>query len=196
MNNKGFIGSIGDDFPSLIPLFFGILLFFSTIGFALTTINQRNAYINTYIDSIKIAKTALGKGLISNYNQFEQIKRKIVGTSTYIVGLIYVDKNILYEEESFLSDFLTDITKDSFIKESEDCISFTKDNSIKIGSCLSDDYNYFVFSSPNLKDQLDDFDSIDLTDITKTNKFYSYIYPIGLYTKKGVLPVYLVVFVW
>ncbi|PIU22589.1 MAG: hypothetical protein COT14_00330, partial [Candidatus Diapherotrites archaeon CG08_land_8_20_14_0_20_30_16] len=77
-SSRGFIGSIGDDLPSLIPLFFALMIFFTALAFAFTTINEKNATINTYLDSLTIAKTALSDGSFASLSEFQNTGKNIV----------------------------------------------------------------------------------------------------------------------
>ena len=36
----------------------------------------------------------------------------------------------------------------------------------------------------------------NLTNLSKTNKVFTYVYPVGLMTPKGVMSVFLIVMVW
>lgn len=203
---KGFIGAIGDDFPSLIPLFFGVILFFSSIGYAFTTINERNSYINTYVDSLKIAKTALGKGTISNFNDFKSNSEKIISTSNFIAGIVYRENSELNPNQDY-SDSLEIIEKENtfvcennefFILKESDLPKYTlkvngENNLTTIGRC-SEDYNIYYAASPSAEELLEN--ELSLSDLARYHKIFNYIYPIGLMTPKGVVPAFLVVIVW
>jgi len=187
-NKKGFIGAIGDDFPSLIPLFFAILLFFSCLGYAFVTINERNTYINTYIDSLKIAKTALGPGNYSDYQNFKDITNRIVTSSNYIVGLIYIEPD---DDNPNIN--LDVITEDTFISQDIENIKLSDSKTLPVVPPAETD-RYYYNASKHAQELIND--EINLMEIGRGNKLFYYVYPVGLMTGKGVIPVYLVVFVW
>ncbi len=70
MNKKGYIGAIGDDLPSLIPIFLGITIFFAVF------LNTYNVYRNNTDlyslrnDAINISAIMKEEPLISDRNQF------------------------------------------------------------------------------------------------------------------------------
>jgi len=70
MNKKGYIGAIGDDLPSLIPLFIGLTIFFAVF------LNTYNVYRNNTDlyslrnDAINISGIIKEEPLISDQNQF------------------------------------------------------------------------------------------------------------------------------
>ena len=85
---KGFIGSIGDDLPSLIPLFFALMIFFAGLAFVFTNINDKNTQMNAYLDSLTIAKSALGKSSFSSHEDFMNTSKDLIVLSNYMFGLI------------------------------------------------------------------------------------------------------------
>jgi len=191
MNKKGFIGSIGDDFPSLIPLFFAVLIFFSSLGYSFTTMNDRNDYINTYVDSLKIAKTALGKGNYSSYEDFMQTQESIITTSNYVVGLVYIDKNIFDEYTVSFEE----LDYDTFIRHELGELVLFEDR--KLPDPDGDSEQVYLHYSSSLQDDFEkNGKGINITDTAKLNKVFSYVYPVGLMTSKGVLAAYLIVLVW
>ena len=50
---KGFIGPLGDDFPSIFPIVAGVVLFFGTLAYANGVIQEKNDYL-------EVRKAALG----------------------------------------------------------------------------------------------------------------------------------------
>lgn len=72
MNKKGYIGAIGDDLPSLIPIFLGITIFFAVF---LSTYNVYRNNTDLYSlrnDAINIAGVMKEEPLIADQNQFNK----------------------------------------------------------------------------------------------------------------------------
>ncbi|MFH0714828.1 MAG: hypothetical protein V1847_03185 [Candidatus Diapherotrites archaeon] len=58
----GFIGPIGDDLPSLIPLVFALVVFFAAFQSALSTFDSKNASFADDLDALKVARILRGSG--------------------------------------------------------------------------------------------------------------------------------------
>ena len=197
-SSRGFIGSIGDDLPSLIPLFFALMIFFTALAFAFTTINEKNATINTYLDSLTIAKTALSDGSFASLSEFQNTGKNIVTMSNYLYGLVYIPKdNLSFDFESLLGENINDAfiqaCKDGNIKFSDNTILTTE--GVKNTNCDDDDDSYFLLSSSNVKEKLNQGGYDLLEDLKHRNYFY-YLYPVTLLTPIGYNIVYLLVLVW
>ncbi len=67
---KGFIGPIGDDLPSLIPIVTGLVIFFSVFVLTLNTYNEKNDYLEKQIDMTSVARDLKGDSLLLNWSQF------------------------------------------------------------------------------------------------------------------------------
>lgn len=138
MFERGFIGPIGDDLPSLIPIVTGLVIFFSVFVLTLNTYNEKNVFLEKQIDMTSVARDLKGDSLILNWEQFNercsamQIKRY---PYSFIVAI--------YSANMDLKDVITEF-KDSSSFTSEDVInsnsfSFLKqpveDGSIKSFYC-------------------------------------------------------------
>lgn len=197
-SSRGFIGSIGDDLPSLIPLFFALMIFFTALAFAFTTINEKNATINTYLDSLTIAKTALSDGSFASLSEFQNTGKNIVTMSNYLYGLVYIPKNnpsFDFEEllEGDIKNAFIQACKKGNIKFSDNTILTTE--GVKNTNCDGDDDSYFLLSSSNVKEKLNQGGYDLLEDLKHRNYFY-YLYPVTLLTPIGYNIVYLLVLVW
>jgi len=69
---KGFIGAIGDDLPSLIPIVCALLIFFSAFSATLSIYNTENARVSTDMGMLSIARSLKGDSLLLNFSQFEK----------------------------------------------------------------------------------------------------------------------------
>lgn len=76
-NKKGYIGAIGDDLPSLIPIFVGLTIFFAVF------LNTYNVYRNNTDlyslrnDAINISGIIKENAIISDQNQFMQSCKRV-----------------------------------------------------------------------------------------------------------------------
>ena len=70
-NIKGFLGPIGDDLPSLIPILFGLAIFFSSFTFAYQAFDAENANFKYAINAMDLAKTVKSDSFISGYADFK-----------------------------------------------------------------------------------------------------------------------------
>lgn len=198
LNKKGFIGSIGDDLPSLIPTFFAILIFFTGVAFAFNAINDKNDYLSTYLDSLTIAKSALGDGSFSSYDDFINTSKDLTVMSNYIFGVVYPLTTIN------LDDIFDDKRK-FFITEFDEGLALYFNDGIYKGIKKSNnqfsninnssDYNVYLVTSENLKQDVDN-DFTEVLENLKNKEFFQYVYPVEIYTTKGFLTAYLVIFVW
>jgi len=71
-SKKGFIGAIGDDLPSLIPIVFALLIFFSAFTATLAIYNSENAAVQTDMGMLSIARNLKGDSLVLNLSQFQE----------------------------------------------------------------------------------------------------------------------------
>jgi hypothetical protein len=202
-NIKGFIGSIGDDLPSLIPLFFALMIFFGALAFAFTTINEKNSTINTYIDSLTIAKSALSDGAFASLSEFNETQSSFVTLSNYMYGLIYLPDDAEYDFESL---FEYDV-KDIFVKECDNNKSMNLyadlyvDNTGLVDSdpCsgAGREWQNFLIASPSALEKINvEEDSYGLLQEIKNRKYFYYLYPVTILTPVGQKVVYLIVLVW
>jgi len=202
---KGFIGSIGDDLPSLVPLFFALMIFFAALAFAFTTINNRNATINTYIDSLTIARSALGSGAYYNLTDFLNSQKQIVTMSNYFYGLIYLSPSEsttnnfedVFSNEELKSVFIQECSDNAIYlpTDSSSGIKISKDGVKKPGQPC-DDGNAFFVASSSVSEAIDSGNLQSLLQDIKHKKYFYYLYPVTLLTPNGYLVVYLMVMVW
>lgn len=113
LNKKGFIGAIGDDLPSLIPLIIAILIFFSVFTNTLMVYDQKNSTLRKQIELSSISRTIKGESLIYDQPYFldnctaSKLKRS---NYNYMVAL--------YSNEYLVDEGINAILKD-FIEASE-----------------------------------------------------------------------------
>jgi len=94
---RGFIGPIGDDLPSLVPLVISLLLFFSIFTLTLNTYNSKNFFINKQIEMTSAAREIKGDSLILNLDQFMKKCRTVSGKNfpyNFMVGIYGADSDL------------------------------------------------------------------------------------------------------
>lgn len=68
---RGYLGPIGDDIPSLIPIIVGLLTFFAAFTFTLNSYNQRAQLFSADRDTLIIANTLKGDSYLATYAEFD-----------------------------------------------------------------------------------------------------------------------------
>jgi hypothetical protein len=70
LNKKGFIGAIGDDLPSLIPIIVALVLFFTIFSLTLNTYTTKNITLRKNMSLMSISRELKGDSLLLDVNQF------------------------------------------------------------------------------------------------------------------------------
>ncbi len=169
---RGFIGAIGDDLPSLIPLVVSLLLFFSVFALALNTYNYKNLEFKKQLTVISVAKQIKQDSLLLNVQHFLDNcddAKKTPLPYNFFAGV-------------FPSDF--DLTKIAhYVDEYGDFQAFNTDGVITGFSDKQDspDYSGLKYSCKFIK--------IGARDLTEKSKNYSIrFYPIAVQTKLLISP--------
>jgi hypothetical protein len=71
LNSRGYLGSIGDDLPSLIPITFALLVFFAALNFSFGQFDEKQTLFDQKLLTLKIASTIKGDSIINDYEQFK-----------------------------------------------------------------------------------------------------------------------------
>ena len=75
---KGFIGPISDDLPSLIIIFTGLLVFFTSMNYAFFLYNQKVHQFYVHKGALHISRTILSRGVLpEDYDVLENIGRPV-----------------------------------------------------------------------------------------------------------------------
>lgn len=69
---KGFLGPIGDDLPSLIPLIFALMMFFYVFTFTWNVFDQRGKSFNDALAALRIGNTLKGNNYLRGLGVFEE----------------------------------------------------------------------------------------------------------------------------
>jgi len=73
INKKGFIGPIGDDIPSLIPLIFALVLFFGVFSYSLNEFDRHNTVFDRSVESSKITAEMRSAAYIQGHDSFQKV---------------------------------------------------------------------------------------------------------------------------
>lgn len=71
IGQRGFVGPIGDDLPSLIPLTVALLVFFGAFGFAFNHFEGKKQDFDQRLLVLSIGKTLKGDSLIDSYEKWQ-----------------------------------------------------------------------------------------------------------------------------
>ena len=93
-SQKGFISSIGDDFPSLIPIFLGLLIFFSVFLSTYNTYKTNTTAFSLQQQAISVATIMKTEPVISDYNSFTDICDKVNTNKKWVAFLTDLDMNV------------------------------------------------------------------------------------------------------
>jgi hypothetical protein len=117
LSKKGFIGPIGDDLPSLIPIVVSLLLFFTIFAITLNSYSSKNSEIAKQTVMISASREMKGDSIILSYEQFkdrcDRLKLKYYPYNFMMA--VYPTGGINSSEE--LQYVLTNFTKMSFDQE-------------------------------------------------------------------------------
>ncbi len=71
-SSKGFLGPIGDDLPSLIPLIFALMMFFYVFTFTWNIFDQRSRAFDDAIAVLRVGNTLKGGNYLRGIDMFKQ----------------------------------------------------------------------------------------------------------------------------
>ena len=88
-SQKGFLGPIGDDLPSLIPLVFALMIFFAVFYLTFNVFNDRTKDFDNDTSAVQISAALRGAGYIDSVQQFTDLCKNInVKSIDYFAGII------------------------------------------------------------------------------------------------------------
>lgn len=70
---KGFVGPLGDDLPSIFPIVAAVILFISTVLYANSLVNQKNAELELRQAVLGLSYIATEKGLLADIKAFDSL---------------------------------------------------------------------------------------------------------------------------
>jgi hypothetical protein len=105
---KGFVGPIGDDIPSLIPLTIALLIFFSAFAFAFNSYEEKKAEFDQRLLLLSIGKTLKGDNLLDSYQKWSDACNNLEVTRykfRAVVFLVSTKPNAEFHNYEFFSDW-------------------------------------------------------------------------------------------
>ena len=85
---KGFIGPLGDDLPSLIPILVGLIIFFSSFTFAFNAFDKRNSDLASDRAVLEVARVLQSNGYIVGVEDFERLCASLnIAEVQYLAGI-------------------------------------------------------------------------------------------------------------
>ncbi|MDP2666490.1 MAG: hypothetical protein Q8P05_03250 [Candidatus Diapherotrites archaeon] len=89
LGDRGYLGPVGDDIPSLIPIVVALVIFFSAFTFTLNEFNSRGQSFNADRDVLIIANALKGDSYIASYPEFGRACAGLrVRGLNYVAGLV------------------------------------------------------------------------------------------------------------
>jgi len=95
LKQKGYMGPIGDDLPSLIPLMFALVIFFSSFYSTVNIYNDRTVDFENDIAVVQISASLRGTGFIASIHDFNSSCNALNVRQPYFsAGLMDLDKDV------------------------------------------------------------------------------------------------------
>jgi hypothetical protein len=168
-SKKGFIGAIGDDLPSLIPIFIGLMIFFAVFLNVFNDYNAKNKMYGLNQEAIEISMQLKSDPVIISRDHFLEKCNKINSTKRWMAFLVDLPLDTISYQ---------DLTLDGFISDHEDYVLKTIDD--------SGDLDHFICNENYLN---------DLND--KSIRKIDFLYPITVQRDSGVTtPARLYILIW
>ena len=128
VGKKGFIGPIGDDLPSLIPIVSALLLFFMIFTLTLNTYNQKNSALRKQIELISVSKQLRGESIIIDFDEFngkcDDIKLKKYYYN-FMIAIYDIDSDLKTVVDDFRGSVISDEDySDNFLKDTSGNVYF------------------------------------------------------------------------
>lgn len=201
--SKGFIGAIGDDLPSLIPIIFALVLFFAVFGYSLDVFHQKTDFMQMKLSGLQIASTIKQNSLLSGEHGFLRGCSKVTQREYNYVAVLL--RGLDDDSWDNFGEADWEFDPQNYEKSPSVSVDFIKDNGIlDSGVPIVEDPNtgYKFFCSNLSLDSSDNSgtaDSIDqeLGKLEWRSSFVTYTYPVGIQlTDNDIHLARLVVMVW
>lgn len=90
VGEKGFLGPIGDDLPSLIPLLFALMIFFYVFTFTWSIFDQRGQAFDDAISALRVGNTMKGNNYMRGMDSFQErcSEAKSIRSVKFMAGLL------------------------------------------------------------------------------------------------------------
>ncbi len=113
-SSKGFLGPIGDDLPSLIPLIFALMMFFYVFTFTWNIFDQRSIAFDDAISVLSVGNTLKGGNYLRGIDMFKQrcAEAQNIRNVKFMAGLLPLSTGpgqefVGLDVETLESDFFT-----------------------------------------------------------------------------------------
>jgi len=169
---KGFIGPIGDDIPSLIPLLLGLVIFFSTFTTAFNSFDRINTEFDSDLAVMNITRIMQSNSYVVGYDEYKRHCDEIgVVNSSFIAVLTdnWVNESTALPDAQSIFD-----------------IKIFEDSENHLYTCSN-------LSSSGAPEFISDYLS---AENAAERKVSSRVFPIALEDEKIVKPMHLVVITW
>ncbi len=112
-NKKGFLGPIGDDLPSLIPLLFALVIFFSTFTSTFNVYQKGAATFSNNTDVLRLANVLKGDSYLRDFSEFEtacnQVTVSGISFKAFIIPLKIGSQNFNFNPKELVNKDETQI---------------------------------------------------------------------------------------
>lgn len=178
IGNKGYLGPIGDDIPSLIPILVGLVTFFAAFTFTLNEYNARTASFNADRDTLVIANALKGDSYIATFPEFDSACKGLrVRGLNYAAGIV----------ESSSWEAIADEAEDSGLSRLAEMTDHIYSMEGKPLSCAA--------GIPPLEEGVDEHTDA-LVEVLESRPFVVLAFPLALQVQYAVVPSTLVVITW
>jgi hypothetical protein len=160
---KGFIGPIGDDLPSLIPIVVSLLLFFMIFSATLSTYSSKNLEIRKQTDMLSAARIIKGDSIILSIDQFKD-RCDTVKMKNYPSSFMFA----IYKADYDISTVINDFANETAIDPATNTPEKISENFLK-----EDDVSYFCGYQKRSGNRLS----------SATRNYALRFYPIAIQTK-------------
>ncbi len=174
LNARGYLGPIGDDIPSLIPIIVGMITFFAAFTFTLNEYNQRSASFAADRDTLIIANSLKGDSYLSSFSEFD-----LACKGLRVRGLHYVAAVV---ESTQWNKILIDAQQNPDRHQ----LSFVADHVFAINNT-----SLLCVNGIDVP-----FTSVELGDVLQNNQYVVLSLPVALEISTAVVPGTLVVMTW
>jgi hypothetical protein len=202
ISGKGFLGPIGDDLPSLVPLLIALIIFFSTFTFTFNVFSSRSSDFRADIDSLNVTRMLRSNSYVTGYPNFNSLCSSITvsGTKYYAFVTENIAKGATIEGETIpsYSDFFKpethfdsceECTIDGSEPQGANCGDLS--SRFNVDWCESDNQCCGEFVCTNIPD-----DELGYYKNNKDFRMNSKIQPIIIEFEKVARPMHLVVITW
>lgn len=196
LNQRGFVGPIGDDIPSLIPLTVALLVFFGAFGFAFNSFEEKKAEFDQRLLLLSIGKTLKGDNLLDSYEKWKDACEGLEVTRykfKAVVFLVSTKPDASFYNYEFFHDWQDDT---SFF--SEPCYTCTGDKRVYKMKDSGGSEQFLVCDNEGPHEGITDLSTLEEINSSKAlaQKTLRINFPVALAIEDIFRPAILAVMVW